>query len=154
MDLPWLVLLLLLLLALFGWWRAATHVGRSNRGRLRVAQAGESAAEAVLAEQGYEVVDRQVTVRWSLTVDGEVHEVASRADLLVTRDGLDFVAEVKTGERAPDPRRPATRRQLLEYLHVFDVEGVLLVDMETGRVHRVAFPVNSRSTGASGVARR
>ena len=34
----------------------------------------------------------------------------------------------------------ATRRQLLEYAAVFDVDGVLLVDAEGGRIHRVEFP--------------
>ena len=62
-----------------------------------------------------------------------------RADLLVearSRSGFlrgqRFVAEVKTGERAIDPTHPATRRQLMEYLHVFEVDGVLLVDREAG----------------------
>ena len=48
---------------------------------------------------------------------------APRADeprvgaLLVERRGRRFVAEVKTGERAPDPLARPTRRQLLEYAH-------------------------------------
>jgi hypothetical protein len=64
-----------------------------------------------------------------------------RADLLVQRDGALFVAEVKTGSRAPDPSFPATRRQLLEYLMVFEPDGLLLVDMEREAVMEVEFPV-------------
>ena len=79
-----------------------------------------------------------------MEIDGQPVEVRSRADLLVewTRGSIPrrFVAEVKTGRRAPEPTLPATRRQLLEYLHVFDVEGVLLVDMERRKIKRIGFP--------------
>ncbi|MCB9672668.1 MAG: PD-(D/E)XK nuclease family protein [Alphaproteobacteria bacterium] len=138
--LPWWLPWLLLLLALLGWWWATGRVGRANRQRQRVASAGEATAEDLLAEAGFEVLDRQVTARWALLVDDEPVEVTCRADLVVEREGERFVAEVKTGAVAPDPARPATRRQLLEYALVFDVTGVLLVDVPEGRIRRVAFP--------------
>ncbi len=50
------------------------------------------------------------------------------------------MAEVKTGAAAPQLSTAATRRQLLEYRVAFDVDGVLLVDAEAGRVQRVVFP--------------
>jgi hypothetical protein len=59
---------------------------------------------------------------------------------MVLRGGRRFVAEIKTGDQAPDPSFPATRRQLLEYQLVFEVEGLLLVDMAAGRVRTVSFP--------------
>jgi hypothetical protein len=142
-TLPWILLglcVVLLLLALVGWWMASTRVRRHNVARNVVARAGESAADGVLREAGFEVLDRQVTGRWDLRVDGEDHAVSCRADLLVVRDGLRFVAEVKTGERVTDPRHPSTRRQLLEYLVAFPSHGVVLVDMEARRVHHVEFP--------------
>ena len=67
-------------------------------------------------------------------------KVELRADLLVERDGMRFIAEVKTGERAPDPSFPPTRRQLLEYRLAFDPYGVLLVDVEAGEIFEVDFP--------------
>lgn len=141
--LPWLLLAFcfaLLVVAIVAWRRADTRVRRNNLARQRVAAAGEQEAESVLALAGYAVVDRQPSARWTLHVDGEPVEVLSRADLIVSAAGLRYVAEVKTGARAPDPARPATRRQLLEYLLAFPVEGVLLVDMDQQRVHRVEFP--------------
>lgn len=141
--LPWLVALAcaaFLVLALVGWWFAATRVRRHNLARQGVASAGEVEAEALLEGHGFDVVDRQVTTRWDLRVDGRAHEVSCRADLLVERRGKVYVAEVKTGARAVDPRHPATRRQLLEYALVFPVDGVLLVDVEAGSVHHVEFP--------------
>ncbi len=130
----------------FAWWRARHRVGRRNRRRQVIAAAGEGEAEAVLAAEGFRVLDRQITARWTLGVDGEPRAVHCRADLLVEARsrstlprGHRFVAEVKTGARAIDPAHPATRRQLMEYLHVFDVDGVLLVDMRHRRVHHVEF---------------
>lgn len=140
MTLPWLVVLVLVVLlvavlVLWGWERG--RAGRRSRARLRVAGAGESAAEGLLAELGFDVLERQLVAEWVMEVDGEPVRVASRVDLLVERDGETFVAEVKTGELAPDPARPATRRQLLEYQLVFEADGVLLVDMEARAVRAV-----------------
>lgn len=141
---PQLVLFLLLAFAtlvLGVLWRvAATAGGRASRERNARAQAGEAEAERLLRRCGYRVVARQVRGSWTLSVDGQLHEAAVRADLLVSRHGRRFVAEVKTGAVAPDPLHPATRRQLLEYWLAFEPDGVLLVDMEARVVRVVGFP--------------
>jgi len=94
----------------------------------------------LLARQGFEVEAAQVTHGYELWCDGESHAVQVRADYLVHQAGRRYLAEVKTGSEAPRLTSAATRRQLLEYAHAYDVDGVLLVDMEEGRVRRVAFP--------------
>lgn len=114
---------------------------RESRARNRVAQEGERIAEAILARAGYRVVERQATASWSIVVDGETLPIDVRADLIVSRRGRRYVAEVKTGARAPDLRHPPTRRQLLEYALVFGADEVLLVDVPEGVVHAVAFPL-------------
>lgn len=134
-------LLLALVCALaLGWWRASRRWSRASRSRNRRAQAGEAEARALLEDEGYAVLDTQLAARWTIAVDGEPVEVGVRADLLVERDGLRYVAEVKTGGQAPDPRYPPTRRQLLEYLLVFEPDGLLLVDPEQGTITEVGFP--------------
>jgi hypothetical protein len=50
------------------------------------------------------------------------------------------VAEVKSGVDSTKVTSRSTRRQLLEYLLAFDVEGVLLVDMQRHAIHEVSFP--------------
>lgn len=136
-HLPWLLALisLLLLLAVIGWWRAATRLGRASRRRQRRARRGEGGAEALLAVHGFVVLEEQAEQRWQLWVGEEPRAVVSRADLLVERDGRLYVADVKTGSEAPDPALPATRRQLLEYLLAFQADGALVVDMEAGEIH-------------------
>lgn len=141
--LPWLVAgfaLAVAALALFAWWRGRRRVGRANLRRLRAAQRAETAAERLLERLGFAVVERQVTRRWTLSVDGEETEVWCRADLVLARRGRLYVADVKSGERSPDPFCPATRRQLLEYLLAFGADAALVVDMELGRVYEVSFP--------------
>jgi len=133
---------LLVLIAAVGWWRAQTRVGRRNRARQRIAQRAERQAERVLHRNGYQIVERQVIRRWSMRIDNRDVLVHSRADLLVSRHGEHFIAEVKTGSKAPDPTLPATRRQLLEYLLAFQVSGVLLVDMVQRQIHEVRFSIH------------
>lgn len=143
LDLPWLLaagLAFLLLLALLGWRRARGRLARANRGRQRLARWAERAAERLVQRAGYKIIDRQPLRHWHLRVDGRKRRVSSRVDLLVERRGRRFVADVKTGGLAPDPRKPATRRQLLEYLLVFEAQGALLIDMEERRVREVEFP--------------
>ena len=101
---------------------------------------GETRAVALLNAAGYRISGEQSMQRCSYTVDGVEITYVVRADYIVTRDGQRFVAEVKNGEQAADPRNRATRRQLLEYGIVFAVDGVLLVDVPQRRVRRIEFP--------------
>jgi len=117
------------------WWR-----GVQSRGRNRVAARGERTAETILERAGFRIVARQAMATWSMAIDGVEVEVDVRADLLVRRRGRTYVAEVKTGELAPDPRHPPTRRQLLEYSLAFGADEVLLVDVPAETIKAIAFP--------------
>lgn len=119
---------------------------RATRRRNRTALDGEVIAEKLLKKNGYSVVEHQVVGQWWVDVDGEEVEVKVRADFLVKKRRRIYVAEVKTGQMVTDPLFPATRRQLLEYLLVFDIDGVLLVDAENRQIHRVDFPVERTDT--------
>lgn len=123
----------------------------SRRAIRRAARAGAGEHDAVdlLEDSGYRIVATQARTWWSPLVDGEPHETELRADFLVEGENDDgvtelLVAEVKTGEEAPDLSTAATRRQLLEYQVAFGVAlgtaGVLLVCPERGTIHRVEFP--------------
>ncbi len=131
-------------------WRRASR-SRLARRRMARATAGEQRAIALLETHGFELLGAQVATTYELLVDGAAHEVKVRADYVVTRDGLAYVAEVKTGELAPRIDTIATRRQLLEYRMAFDVAGVLLVDVESALVREVIFP-SSRSSSHDGLS--
>jgi hypothetical protein len=113
---------------------------RTARRRGARAVRGEREAEGLLHQLGYEVLERQAALAWSIECDGEAHPVQLRADLLVERAGRRYVAEVKTGTTAPLLTNAATRRQLLEYCVAYQVDSVLLVDIEASEVREVRFP--------------
>jgi len=134
------ILVTIILILLVAWMRARGRWRRLSSARQRRAQRGEADAERLLLRNGYTVDQIQPESPWQVSVDGELIEVTVRADFLVSQDGCRFVAEVKTGDRAPDPTYPPTRRQLLEYRLAYDVDGVLLVDVEEERIMEVEFP--------------
>ncbi|MCB9628114.1 MAG: hypothetical protein H6725_12120 [Sandaracinaceae bacterium] len=120
----------------------ARKLVRSLRARRRAARSvrGERRAAALLAAHGFRVLDAQLSLTYAPVLGGQPFPVLLRADYLVSRRGKRYVAEVKTGERAPSLAHAPTRRQLLEYSVAFDVDGVLLVDVEAGLVQDVEFP--------------
>jgi len=121
-------------------WLARGRAGRASVRRQRRARRGEERARRVLRRAGFRVDEFQPRESWWMIVDGRDVEVHVRADYLVSRFRRTYVAEVKTGDRAPDPTYPPTRRQLLEYSLAFDVDGVLLVDVEEKEIFEVGFP--------------
>ena len=99
----------------------------------------EKDAVALLERHGYSILDRQASGENVFLVDGEETSSAVRADYITEKDGQRFVVEVKSGESAPSPTHPATRRQLLEYEHVFRPAGLILADMTAGVLKRIEF---------------
>jgi len=139
----------LVALVLARWLRACRGSWRARR-RASRAGGGEEDAAVLLRRAGFKIVARQARTWWTPTVDGEPFETELRADYLVEAEGELFVAEVKTGDEAPQLSTAATRRQLLEYqvaFHLaFGADGVLLVCPELGAIHRVQFPLPPQRT--------
>ncbi|KAB2951687.1 hypothetical protein F9B85_11705 [Heliorestis acidaminivorans] len=138
-----LLLALLILAMLFGafvfsWLRKLYQrwliLWRQQRGKR-----GETKAVKVLSSKGYTVIEAQPVGTMTLRVDGRANTIKVRADYLVSRQGKKYIAEVKTGQVAPRPTFADTRRQLLEYYYVYQVDGILLVDMTAERIHRIEF---------------
>ena len=137
----WPVWIVVVVLVVVLYW-VLQRPSQRSRARNHRAQRAEQRAEGLLQRQGYAVLDRQVRGSWQVHVDGHPVDVGCRADLLVQskRSGRTYIAEVKSGSLATDMLRHApTRRQLLEYSLVFDVDGLLLVDMDEEQIHRVRF---------------
>jgi glutamate/tyrosine decarboxylase-like PLP-dependent enzyme len=115
------------------WYKRHKYRKISKRGRQ-----GEADAETLLERLGYTIISRQERGTVRFTVDGQVHESTDRADLIVAKKGRTYVAEVKTGAQA-NVDLPHVRRQLFEYSHVFETDGILFVDMNTRSVSEVSF---------------
>jgi Holliday junction resolvase-like predicted endonuclease len=128
------LLLVWLTLALRRWWKA-----RLLAARMDIAADGEQRAEAWLVARGYRVFERQAGRRATMHINGRVAEFDVRADFLVQMGEEMAVVEVKTGDAA-DPRLPATRRQLREYIALFEVDRIYVFDATAERLHEVRFP--------------
>lgn len=132
-------------LALALLWAIAIAIGRwrvaaARRRRFVRAREGEREAAGLLEAGGFAIEGAQVATHYDAIVDGDATRIELRADYVVTRQGRRYVAEVKTGRVAPRIETASTRRQLLEYRHAFDVDGVLLVDADARRIHLVELP--------------
>ena len=139
----WIAAGVALLLALYEVGRGRLRrwaVARRLRLQMERALAAEAWAARLLKRAGYTLRGSQVKGAYTLWIDGRAISIELRADYVVERRGRLFVAEVKSGELAPSLETAATRRQLLEYSIAFAVDGVLLVDGETGSIHEVVFP--------------
>jgi hypothetical protein len=124
---------------LIAWWIARTIRRLRAWWFRRLGSRGEDIARTLLTKAGYAIVDDQSHLDCSYQVDDETITYKVRADFIVEKDGLRFVAEAKNGDVASDPRCTATRRQLREYSAVFQADGVLLVDVPDRRIRRVVF---------------
>mgnify|MGYP006283740325 CR=1 FL=1 len=136
-------------------WRLGVHLrgffdSQRRQQRLDRAMRAEEAGERLLERAGWSLVDTQVTRDWTIHVDEHELSVQLRADAIVERRGERCVAEFKSGLSAPQLKNSATRRQLLEYRLAYgvnaEIDAVLLVDIEAGRIRRLAFPGLSRQT--------
>ncbi len=110
--------------------------------RFRKARRAESRAISFLTDRGYEVLDTQKTAQVVTLVDGRPETNFVRADALVTKGNRIYVVDVKTGYKAPNISNTATRRQLLEYYLAYNVDGVLLVNMTTEEIKKIAFSID------------
>ena len=145
-----LIVLLVVTRAWLKLWWSRHSAARQTRRRFERGAEGELLAEQILRDAGFSIVDRQVQGTWELLVDDEPQTVRVYADFLVEDDDGLYIAEAKTGEVAANIGRAATRRQLLEYRHVFDVDGICLVDVENDSIHWVGFSSGATPSGGAG----
>jgi Holliday junction resolvase-like predicted endonuclease len=104
---------------------------------------GEKKAKQYLLKHGYEILLEQAKEQGVMWVDGEEIVYDVRADFLVKKNGIRSVVEVKTGRVAIKPNSINTRRQLLEYSLVYDVDSLLFFDAENNNIMDIQFPKNS-----------
>ncbi len=107
------------------------------------AKIGEVKAKNVLECAGYKIIGSQVQENVVMYIDGEAHESFVRADYLVQKKRKRYVVEVKTGNQA-DMKKPNVRRQLFEYANLFQVDGILFIDMNLEKIYTIDFENQTR----------
>ena len=99
---------------------------------------GEKRALSVLKNNGYQVLDKQFTVKGWLIKNGVRQSFIIRPDYLVKKNNEILIAEVKTGEAA-SILNISTRRQLLEYSNTHYSKKVLLIDVDKKSLNLIEF---------------
>ena len=115
------------------WWKNFLFMLARKRGKK-----GERSFINLLKKNGYKVLDEQIKLNGYFFIDGELNEFDLRPDLLVEKDGIKYIAEIKTGEVA-NPSNRNTRRQLHEYSYYSNQDVVLLVDPIKKTIKRLTF---------------
>jgi hypothetical protein len=118
---------------------------RTMRKRFDKGAQAEIDAVGLIESNGFKITEDQSEVDCSFKVDGEKTSYTLRADFLATKNGKKYVIEVKSGDSAPDPKYSETRRQLLEYDHVYRPDGLLLADMKEVELHTIEFDIDRPS---------
>lgn len=151
---PWVAVLCGLLVLVTGLFLGARGarlaVVRRTAGNRTQGTVGAVRACALLRAAGYEILETEVTAYGQVEIDGVRQVYPVRCDAWVMRDGVAELAEFKGGPASGRIEHRATRRQLLEYAWVFDVETLLLVDAEAGEIRRVRFPTRFDETSRGG----
>ena len=134
------LLVLLTLVYRWGAWRTRRHEQRRIAKNRTMGRQGEHVAVRILEDAGYRLLDDQISGKTRVEIDGRSASFTVRADFLVEREHQRFIAEAKSTEHTARLSNRDTRRQLLEYAHAFEVEGLLLINTDARTIHTVRFP--------------
>ena len=137
-QLAGIIAFIILIVILSVWIKQLLYAWKIRR-HFRKGKRAEKGAKKVLKKNGFKIHEEQVALSHIFRVDQEQVKIDLNADFLVSKDGLKYLVEVKSGESAPSVRNKETRRQLLEYHHINPCDGLLLVDMANKQVRRVYF---------------
>ncbi|CAM2068241.1 hypothetical protein SCOR_22930 [Sulfidibacter corallicola] len=111
----------------------------------------ERGALKLLRRAGYTVIDPDPRISYELWIDGARRRFDITPDLLVARDGKDYIVEIKRKERLGGINNAIVRRQVLEYA-VATGGPCLLVDMTSRTITEVALPGHIRERIAEDAA--
>ena len=115
------------------WWKNFLFMLLRKKG-----QQGEKTSIRLLEKNGYKIIDEQIKLNGYFFIDDDINRFDLRPDLLVEKDGLRYIAEIKTGEVA-NPTNRNTRRQLHEYSYYSGHNEVLLIDPIKQSIKRLSF---------------
>ena len=115
------------------WWKNFLFMLLRRRG-----QKGEKAAIRLLKRNGYKILQEQIRVDGHIFIDDALAKFELRPDFLIEKDGVEYIAEIKTGESAK-PSNRNTRRQLHEYSYYSGYDIILLVDPIKNSIKKISF---------------
>ena len=133
----WIIFVIIILI--LGFLIRKTLLSWKMKKRVRKSKRAEHKAIILLEQAGYTVIETQKRRPIVTYLDGKPFRNWLQIDCMVRKSGKTFVVEVKTGTEATKITNSATRRQLLEYYFTYKPDGILLLDMEYGKIQEVKF---------------
>ena len=99
---------------------------------------GEEKARLLLIDNGYKILDKQLTLKGKLIENNKIRSFYVKPDFLVKKKEKIYIAEVKTGKSA-SIKNIYTRRQLLEYAYNYNSKVLLLIDIDKKNIKEIEF---------------
>ena len=99
----------------------------------------EKAAEDLLKKYGYQIISKQPKRSIITRFQGKDHFSFSEADYLVKKNKKDYLVIVHSGEASFDPNQTEARRKLIEHQHIYEPDGLLVMDLATGDLTPISF---------------
>lgn len=103
------------------------------------AKRAENLAVKILENAGYKVLEVQKRLKVKTKIDGKEYSNTIIADMIVQKGVKTYLVEIKTGKQVEKTITPLIRRQLLEYYLIYKPDGLILLNMETGKLHNISF---------------
>ena len=110
--------------------------------RFKKSKIGEFEAKSFLQNLGFTIITEQAPLISSLLVDNKKYNYELKADYLVKKGNKKAIVEVKTGTEASNPLNINTRRQILEYMLLYNVDKVFLFDAQNKKLKEIKFIFN------------
>lgn len=99
---------------------------------------GEKIAAEWLQKKGFKDIQSQQVFQSYFEINGQEKEFQIKPDFLASKDGFEWIIEVKTGSAA-SPASIPTRRQIREYAQLFPHCRYALFDGNAKKLHEISF---------------
>jgi hypothetical protein len=113
--------------------------------RFEKAKIGEFEAKNFLKNLGFTIIAEQPQLTSSIFVDKIKYNYNVKVDYIVQKKNKKSIVEAKSGEEAINPLNINTRRQLLEYMILYNVDKVYLFDAKNKRLKEIRFVFQKKS---------
>ncbi len=113
--------------------------------RFEIGKIGEFEAKNYLKNLGFTIIAEQASLISSLFIDKIKYDYEVKVDFIVQKGNKKSIVEVKSGNEAINPLNINTRRQLLEYMLLYNVDNIYLFDAKNKRLKKISFLFHRKS---------
>lgn len=113
--------------------------------RFKIGKIGEFEARNHLKNLGFTIIAEQASLISSMLIDKIKYYYEVKVDYIVQKGNIRSIVEVKSGDEAINPLNINTRRQLLEYMFLYNVDKTYLFDAKNKKLKEIRFLLHRKS---------